>query len=177
MAQQTDGTRKSIFADFSSLVNQIPLNTNPVMVTLESTDGIFGIGHSDTVNPEEITILTPGTYTITAQAQVGKASGGVKRDQDFFFQIDRQDGNGFVDIPDSNAITTIKDSEITLIAMLSLVKILLAQWKVRVMQRVSSTTGGLGLIAFPAVVGPPTVPHTPSIIVTIFKNAEAGAPL
>lgn len=174
---QTDVTRKGIFACLVSLLDQDPSDTDPVPVTFEVQNAIFGIGHSATVNPEEIVILIPGTYTLTAQGQVGKNSGGTKVDLDIFFQIDRQDGNGFVNVENSAIDITIKDSEVTLVGVVSLTDVALAQWKYRVMQKSDGVASGLGLKAQAAITGPPAIPAIPSIIWTAFKNAESGAPV
>lgn len=177
MSNQTDVTRRSIFACLASGLDQLPLSTNPVSITFDIENAINGLDHSTSVSPEEIVIRIPGTYTVTAQGQVGKNSGGIKDDHDTFLQWDRQDGAGFVDVPNSNIITTIKDSEITFVGVVSLTDVLLATWKIRIMQRLSNAAVGLGLHTTPAVGGPPTTPLTPSMILTVVFNAAAGAPV
>lgn len=161
-------TDAPIFAVLSSALDQIPSTTNPTIVTFEVQDDIDGITHSTTVNPGEITIQVAGTYYMMPQPQVRKDSGGSALEFDMFFQVDS--GSGFVDQPNSNVKLTIKDPDRTDVIVLGVNIRLDAGDKIRVMQLVSSTSGGLGMRATAAVVGPPTVPATPSIILTMERS-------
>ena len=90
---------ESIFAQLSSSVDQVPVNTNPTVITYNTQDEINGIGHSTSLNPGELEILPGfgGVYFVSPQPQVGKDTGGVKTDFDMFWEIDR--GSGFADEP------------------------------------------------------------------------------
>ena len=158
---------RAIFAQLSSGVDQIPGDTNPTVVTYNTQGRIAGLTHSTSVNAGEVTIDTSGVYFVSHQPQVGKDSGATKTDFDMFWQIDR--GGGFTDEPNSNSKLTIKDSDITDVIVSAFTVGLNAGDKIRMMQRVSSSTVGLGLKATPVEVGPPTVPRTPSIILTIHR--------
>ncbi len=159
----------SVFIQLSSSVDQIPGSTNPQIIAYDTQDHINRIGHSTSVNPGEIEILPgfDGTYFVSPQPQVGKSSGGVKVDFDMFWQIDR--GSGFIDEPNSNIKLTIKDSDITDVIVSAFTIPLKAGDKVRMMQKVSDSTVGMGLKATAAVVGPPTIPATPSIILSMYR--------
>lgn len=161
-------TDAPIFAVLSSALDQVPSTTDPTVMTFEVQDGLEGLTHSTTVNPGEVTIQIAGTYFMMPQPQIGKLSGGTALDFDMFFQIDR--GSGFVDEPNSNVKETIKDSDRTDVLVLALDLKLDAGDKIRVLQKVSSTAGGLGIRGAAAVVGPPTVPATPSIIFTMHRS-------
>jgi len=159
----------SIFAQLHSVIDQIPTDVNPTVITYTNHDAINGIGHSTTLNTGELEILPgfDGTYFVMAQAQVGKNTGGAKVDFDMFSQVDR--GSGFVDEPNSNKELTIKDSDITDSIVSAITVQLQVGDKIRMMQAVSNAIVGMGLKNTDPVVGPPTVPRTPSIIFTMFR--------
>ena len=160
---------ESIFAQLSSSVDQVPGDTNPTVITYNIQDEINGIGHSTSLNPGELEILPGfgGVYFVSPQAQVGKDSGGVKTDFDMFWQIDR--GSGFVDEANSNIKLTIKDSDITDVIVSGFNIPLKVGDKIRMLQRVSNSTVGLGLKNTDPVVGPPTRPRVPSIILAMHR--------
>lgn len=164
---------KAIVASLSSSVDQNPSDTNPTAITYNTQSLLKGMTHSTTVNPGEITIDTEGAYIIFPQPQVGKTSGAAKTDFDMFLQVDR--GSGFVDEPDSNIKLTIKDSERTDVIVSCIPVELNVGNKIRMMQRVSSSTVGLGLKNTDPEVGPPTVPRTPSIIFSMYRFGGLAA--
>jgi len=164
--EDVDRTR-SIFAQLTSSVDQNPADTNPTIITYNTQDAIAGIMHSTSVNPGEITIETAGIYYVSPQPQVGKTTGATKVDFDVFWQIDR--GGGFIDEPNSNVKRTIKDSDITDVISSAFTIQLNVGDKIRMMQVVSSSTVGMGLKNTDPVVGPPTMPRTPSIILTMYR--------
>ena len=159
----------SIFAQLHSIIDQIPTDVNPTVITYTNHDAINGIGHSTTINTGELEILPgfEGTYFVMAQPQVGKDSGGTKVDFDMFLQVDR--GAGFVDEPNSNIKLTIKDSDITDVIVSAITIQLQVGDKIRMMQAVSNAVVGMGLKNTDPVVGPPSVPRTPSIIFTMYR--------
>lgn len=160
----------TIFAQLSSSVNQEPADTNPVVITYNTQDAINGLIHSTSVNPGEITIATAGTYFVSPQPQVGKTQGATGVDFDMFLQVDR--GLGFVDENNSNIKLAIKDQDITDVIVSAFTIQLNAGDKIRMLQRVSDSTVGMGLKNTDAVVGPPTVPRTPAIIFTMYRIGE-----
>ncbi|TDI97050.1 MAG: hypothetical protein E2O29_02090 [Deltaproteobacteria bacterium] len=161
------GGGSGIFAQLSSSVDQEPTVTTPVVITYNTQDDIAGMTHSTTVNPGEITIDTAGKYFMLPQPQVGKSSGGSSQALNMFLQVDR--GSGFVDEPNSNIIVSVSDNTATDVIVLGITIVLDAGDKVRLMQRVTSTSVGLGLKFTALEVGPPTIPATPSIICTMFS--------
>jgi len=155
---------KTIFAQLSSSVDQIPTNTTPFVITYDTQDAISGLNHSTSTNPGEITITTTGTYFVSPQPQVAKDSGGVKVDFDMFLQVDR---NGtFINEPNSNIRLTIKDSDITDVIVSAFTIELEVGEKIRMMQKVSDSGVGMGLKNTNATA---EVPRTPSIIFTMYR--------
>lgn len=163
----------AIYAQLSSSVDQEPADTNPTVITYNIQDAINGITHSTTVDSGEITIVKAGIYFVCPQPQVGKDSGGVKVDFDMFLQVDR--GAGFVDEVNSNIKLTIKDSDITDVIIVGFSVSLDVGDVIRLMQRVSDAAVGMGLKNTDPVVGPPTIPRTPSIIFTMFRVGGLAA--
>lgn len=160
-----------IFTKLHSSVDQIPSTTNPTVITYNNQDAINGIGHSPTLNPGELTILPglSGTYFVMAQSQVGKTMGATKRVFNMFLQVDR--GGGFADEPNSTIKLVIKDSDLTDVIVKGFNIELQVGDKIRMMQKVDDAGDGLGLLNTDPVVGPPTVPRTPSIIFTMMRIA------
>lgn len=161
------GLDPAIHALLSDSLDQEPTDTNPTVIKYTTQDDIVGLTHSTTVNPGEITIEADGTYLVSPQPQVGKDSGGTAQTFDMFMQVDR--GSGFVDEANSNIKLTIKDSDVTDVIVSMFTVDLEAGDKLRMMQRVSSSSVGLGLKATAAETGPPTIPATPSIIFTMSR--------
>ncbi len=154
----------TIFAQLSSFVDQIPIGTDPEVITYNTQDDINRITHSISVNPGEITIDVGGTYFVSPQPQVGKDSGGTKVDFDMFLQVDR---NGtFINEPNSNIKLTIKDADVTDVIVSAFTIQLDAGEKIRMMQRTSNAGVGMGL-KNTNITG--SVPRTPSIIFTMYR--------
>jgi len=156
----------TIFAQLSSSVDQLPGNTSEVVITYNTQDAINGLTHSNETDPGEITIEVAGMYFISPQPQVGKDSGATKTDFDMFLQVNR--GAGFVNEPNSNIKLTIKDSDITDVIVSAFTVSLNSGDKIRMMQRVESSSVGMGLKNTDPEVGP-DVPRTPSIIFTMYR--------
>lgn len=154
-------------AQLTSNMDQDPTVLTPVVVELNTTISKQNITHSETVNPGEITIDFTGLYFFLASGQVGKISGGTPQALDLFAQLDF--GSGFQDVPETLVKEVIRDTGDTTVLMFHGAKVVQAGTKVRIMQRVSSVSVGLGLKATAAEVGPPTIPSGSSISVTIFK--------
>ncbi len=159
-----------VFARLSSSVDQIPVDTNPVSIKYNTQDGIQGIIHSTSSQPGLLEIDRKGSYFVMAQPQVGKDTGSTKIDFNMFLQVNR--GSGFVDDPRSNIKLTIKDPDVTDVIVSGFPIQLEKGDKIRMMQKVSAVGSGIGLRATAAVVGPPTVPATPSIIFAIFRTGR-----
>jgi len=158
-----------IFAQLSSSVDQEPTVTTPVVITYNKQDAIKKITHSTSDNPGEITIDVGGTYFVMAQPQVGKDSGGTAQTLDMFLQVNRAAG-GFVDEVNSNIKITIRDAGDTDVIVSGFTIELAAGDKIRMMQRISSSSVGLGCKVTAAETGPPTIPLTPSIIFTMLRT-------
>lgn len=156
------------FAQLSSSVDQIPVNTNPVAIRYDTQDAIQRMIHQTTGPSGVVEAEVKGSYFVMAQPQVGKESQTAALDFNMFLQVNR--GGGFVDEPNSNIKLTVKDPDRTDVIVSGFVIQLNVGDKIRMMQRVSAVGSGIGLKSTAAVVGPPTVPATPSIIFTIFRT-------
>ncbi|MCK5610040.1 hypothetical protein KAR91_49660 [Candidatus Pacearchaeota archaeon] len=112
-----------VYAQLSDSTDQTFAGTGtPQSITFNTNDGIVGITHSTTVDPENITIETNGTYVIIAQPQV-TAGAGASGYFHMWLQVDT--GGGFADIANSNIELTLASNDedvIPLIAVLSLNK-------------------------------------------------------
>ncbi len=157
----------TIYAQLSSSLDQAAINTDPLVIIYNVQDEISGLTHSTLFSPGEITIDTAGIYFISPQPQIGKTSGATAVDFDMFLQVDR--GGGFVDEPNSNIKITIKDQDITDVVVSEILIALNVGDKIRFLQRVSDAGVGLGLKATNPVVGPPSLPATPSVILAMYR--------
>lgn len=157
----------AVYAQLSDSTTQTPGTTNPTAITLNTDDEIAGIAHSAGV----LTISTAGVYWFDLECQVKKASGGAALQLDIFTQEDV--GSGYVDIDNTSIRITVKDVDRTDVATLVVVRSLAATDKIRFMLKVSATAGTPGIYATAAVVGPPSVPATPSVILSIHKVGNA----
>lgn len=157
----------AVYAQLSDSTTQMPGTTNPTAITIDTDDEISGIAHSAGV----ITISTAGVYWFDFEPQVAKASGGTAIQVDVFAQEDV--GAGYVDIANSTIRITVKDSDRTDVVSLIFTRSLAATDKIRFMMKVSTTTGSPGIYATAAVVGPPSIPATPSAILSIHKVGDA----
>ena len=160
-------TDNTIFAQLSSSVTQNPTNTTPLVITYNTQDGINRINHSTSINPGEITIVVAGMYFVTPQPQVGKTSGATSVDFDMFLQVNRN--GSFVDEPNSNVKLSIKDQDLTDVIVSAFTISLDTGDKIRMMQVTSDAGVGMGLKNIDPVIGPPSMPRTPSIIFTIYR--------
>ena len=160
-------TDSAIFAQLSSNVNQEPTVTTPVVITYNVQDALEGMTHSISVNSGEVTVDIGGTYFVIVKPQAGKDSGGSAETFDMFVQLDT--GSGFADLANSNIKLTIKDAGDDDVIVSGFTISLSAGNKIRFLQRVSSTSVGMGLKFTAAEVGPPTVPVTSSIVFTMFR--------
>lgn len=128
-------------------------------ITLNTNDEIAGITHSTTVNPENVTIETNGTYVIIAQPQV-TAGAGAAGYFHLWLQVDT--GGGFADVSDSNIELILASNDqdvIPLIAVLSLNKDDIV--------RLRGSVGDTGIKLDAQT--PAGEPAIPAIIYSIFK--------
>ena len=65
-----------IYAQLSDSTNQKPTVTSPVVITFNNHDEVRGITHDEVNTPEDIIIDFDGDYTLFAQPQIEKTSGG-----------------------------------------------------------------------------------------------------
>ena len=154
---------KAIYAELSDSADQaFAVAGTHYSITFDTNDEIAGITHSTSVDPENITIVTTGVYTMFAQPQVAAAPGGAGT---FHMWLQKDAGGGFVDIADTNielSLTSGKEDVIPLATTF----LLTAGDIIRL--RVNVSDNGIKLDAQAAIVGPPTEPAIPSIIFTMF---------
>jgi len=91
----------SIFGSFYSAVNQFFADgVTSKVVPLEEEYEVKGLGHSKTVNPEEITFLSSGVYVITGNFQLNRTAGGASpEDVKAWLQKSIDDGVTWVNVP------------------------------------------------------------------------------
>jgi len=156
------------FAQLSSSVDQNPGAANVAeVITYDTQDSIFGINHSTSVNPGEITIIEDGLYWLMPQPQVGKTSGNAADSFNMFLQVDR---NGtFVKEVNSNIKLTVKDQDRTDVIVSGFSLVLNAGDKIRFMQVWDNVAGGQGLKNTNATAD---IPRTPSIIYSMYRIGD-----
>lgn len=134
------------------------LNANPI--TINTSDD----NHPDVTHaaPGEFTVITTGRKSFLFIPQWERTSGGATEEIDFWLQEDT--GSGFVNIANSavKAVTTGNGESGTITLIYG--KIFNAGDKVRIVQKISSTGNGLGIVA---VAASSPVPAIPSVILTI----------
>lgn len=100
---------KAIYAELSDSTDQeFAVVGEPNLITFDTNDEIAGIIHSTSSNPENITIVTTGVYTIFAQPQVAAGSGGAGT---FHMWLQKNTGGGFVDIANTNIELSLASGE------------------------------------------------------------------
>ncbi len=150
-----------IFAQLSSLTNQIPESTGVYSVKIERIDDIQSLEMNDA--KDQVIIKEPGAYFVMAAGQIGTTN-----ERQLLL-------GGFVDLwltgnekPVANSSTrgSITISNKTIVLVTQGVLRLNAGDRVGSAFSVSDSSQGLGLIATP---GGKNEPAIPSIIFTIFK--------
>lgn len=147
------------YAQLSSIVNQQPGTTSPVVVTFDQNDQIQGLTHSTVTNTGSITVNKTGVYAIFAGAQIGKESGASTVVSDMWLRVNN------VDVANSNVRNSIKQADDTKV-LINTSGILLNNGDyVNIMQSVDTLSVGAGMIAT-VPVGEPVIP---SIILTMYE--------
>ena len=112
---------KAIYAELSNSNDQtFAVGGTAYSITFNTNDEISGITHSTSSNPENITIVTSGVYTIFAQPQVAAAAGGAGV---FHMWLQRDTGGGFADIANTNielSLASLEEDVIPLATTFSL---------------------------------------------------------
>lgn len=105
----TDGSINAaiqVYADLSNTVDQVFVGTGTGYALLfNSNDNLVGITHSTSSDTENITIVTSGVYSITAQPQVTAGAAG-----DFHMWLQIDTGGGFADVANSNVKLTMANN-------------------------------------------------------------------
>lgn len=127
-------------------------------ITFDTNDEIAGITHSTSVNPENITIVTTGVYTIFAQPQVTAGAGGAGM---FHMWLQKDIGAGFVDVANTNVELSLSSLDQDVIP-LSITSSFTAGDIVRLRASVSDNKIKLDAQT------PANEPAIPSVIFTIF---------
>jgi hypothetical protein len=92
----------SIFASVYSNKDQPYNGTDSEVVTFEQEFGVVGLGHSTTVNPEEIEFYSSGSYVITANFEVYRITGANAEEYRAWLQKSTDGGTVWTDIPYTN---------------------------------------------------------------------------
>lgn len=154
------GSDDAIYACLSDSTDQTFAATGTgYNITFNTNDEINGITHSTTVEPQNITIVTSGVYTIIAQPQVHASPGA---SGNFHMWIRRDTGGGFADVPNSNVELTLNTNDEDVIPLIVTIS-LNAGDVIRVNVSVSHT--GIELDAQT----PAGEPAIPSIIFSMYR--------
>ena len=100
---------KAIYVELSDSTDQeFAVAGEPNLIVFDTNDEIAGITHSTSSNPENITIITTGVYTIFAQPQIATGAGGAGK---FHMWLQKNTGGGFVDIANTNIELSLASQE------------------------------------------------------------------
>ena len=149
----------SIYAQLSSSVSQIPTSGKPLVVSMESNDGLSGIDHNAKDKPGDIKVKTAGAYFVMAAVQAGKESGNANEYVDLWLKQNGKDvaNSGcrqaiilprYTGVLVSQAILECKEGDVVNVA-------------------ISASSGGKG-VGIQAV-KPKGEPAVPSIIFSMYK--------
>jgi hypothetical protein len=154
----------AIYAQLSDNTIQTPSAINTATeISFSTNDEINGVTHA--LGNSEIEIATAGVYDMVAQPQVNRNAPSGTSEFYCWFQVNT--GSGFVDIPDSNILLKMSDTDSDDVIVVSLTTFLDVGHKIRVMMSTSKTDTRLFPIA--AGSGNNVGPAIPSIIFTMFK--------
>jgi hypothetical protein len=148
-----------IYAQLSSANTQLPKDSTPLIVSMESNDSLSGLVHSDKDKAGEITVKTAGVYLIVAAAQVGKEMGESDEYVDIWL---KQNGK---DVDNSGCRQAIKDPKFTTVLVSQGIAECKAGDVFSVAVSASSPGKGLGIVAMK----PKGEPAIPSIIFSMYK--------
>lgn len=159
-----------VTGQFSHSVSQKPGVNTPVSLRFNTEDiALEGLAHSTTVKPEEFKATVKKPFTWLLGAQWERTTGGGQKNIDFFAQVSTDGGTVFVDVVNSNVKVKAASNESNVIFLGASVDMNVDDI-VRFQMRVQTIVDGLGTVAFAAETGPPTIPATPSQILTIFSG-------
>lgn len=148
-----------IYAQLSSASTQLPKDSTPLIVSMESNDSLSGLVHSDKDKSGEITVKTAGVYFVVAAAQVGKETGESDEYVDIWL---KQNGK---DVDNSGCRQAIKDPKFTTVLVSQGIAECKAGDVFSVAVSASSPGKGLGIVAMK----PKGEPAIPSIIFSMYK--------
>lgn len=143
------------YAQLSDTTDQVPANTDPLLVTHDTQDAITGLQHSGGV----ITIQSKGEYVVLVGAQVSKASGSALRNLSMWLNVNT------ADVPNTavrNGITNLDST----VLILNYVDYFAAGDTIRLYIAADDTTGGIGLYSTTQAGGRPLIP---SVMTSIIK--------
>lgn len=156
----------SIRGTFSDDADQTYTANVSKAINFNKNDEVEGITHSETVDSEEITIISDGVYNISVEPQYTRTTGGGVDVLNMYIQKSTDGGTTFVNLVDSNIKVSISSSGQEAVTSLTEQPKLLAGDIIRVMVQVEDSD--LKLDAFPAFgAGVNAVPVTPSVICNI----------
>ena len=160
----------AVTGQFSHAVSQKPSVTTPVSLMFDTEDVTpVGITHSASVDSDRFEATIARMYTLMLAPQWERTGAGPSQSINFFAQKSTDSGSSFVDTPNSNVIVETGVVETGVIPLMVSVSMNVGDI-VRFQMRVSATGDGLGTVFTAAETGPPTIPATPSQILTIFSG-------
>ena len=156
-----ESQRNISYLQASHIVDHVFATANtPEPIPFDTNDEDLGITHSVSVNNSEITIQSSAIYTIVVQPQVYSGT----NNGTFRMWLQRDQGAGFVDVPNSNVEIILGNNGEDVLVLTS-VGFLAKDDKIRIMGNVNSTSVILDAI-YPA--GEPVVP---AVIIAMYANS------
>ncbi len=150
------------YAQIISTLDQRPDTTDPIPISMNQNEEIYGIEHS-TEHPADITIIEPGVYVVIAAPQVGRTSGNGSSYVDFWLRKNDQD------IANSNVRCTITDDGHKDVIVNQTMTAFKTGDVVNVMMAIDKTGEGLGIEAIKST----DRPLIPSIIFSMHKIKDS----
>jgi len=161
----------SIRGTFSDTTDQTYSANVSKAINFNTNDVLEGMTHSETVDNEEITIVSGWVYNIAIEPQYTRTTGGGVDVLNMFIQKSTDGGTTFVNIPNSNIKVAISSAGLEAVTSLTQQPKLNAGDIIRIMIQVEDAD--LKLDAFVAFgTAPNDVPATPSVICNIHRIGD-----
>jgi len=157
----------SIYASLYSAVTQTYNGTDSAVVELEEEYGVVGVGHSKTVNPEEMEIFSSGTYVITGNFEVYRTSGANAEEYRAWLQRYPNGGSAWENVVATNIKTAVYNGGETARLSANVGAYFEKGDKLRVMARASDST-----IEIQAVAAAGDEPAQASVMFSLYRLGD-----
>lgn len=135
-----DEAPPSIYGTFALAADKTfsAINTSEI-IPFDTEIAVKGIGHSTSINPEEITILSSGTYVISAGFHINRVTGASSRDFVAWLEIDVGGAGSWVAVPNTAVRSSVYNAGDTLRFAASMAGSFSRNDKLRVRAQVTDT--------------------------------------